>query len=188
MSSLNKVMLIGNLGRDPEISYTQGGTAVCRFNIATSERWTDRQTGERKEQTEWHRVVTFNRTAENCGNYLSKGRSVYVEGRLQTSSYEKDGITRYSTDIIANTVKFLGGRGDGGGYGGGQGGGYNQGPPQQSGGYGGQQGGYQQQGGGYTPPPPPAQPAAPQQPADNSFGGNYPDGPPMGPPEDDIPF
>ena len=108
MAGINKVILIGNLGRDPEVRYTQGGTAVASFSIATSERWTDRDTGETRERTEWHRIVAFGKLGERCGEYLSKGRQVYVEGRLQTSSYEKDGITRYTTDIIASVVQFLG--------------------------------------------------------------------------------
>jgi single-strand DNA-binding protein len=110
MAGINKVILIGNLGRDPEIRYTQSGTAVASFSIATSERWTDRDTGENRERTEWHRIVAFGKLGERCGEYLSKGRQVYIEGRLQTSSYEKDGITRYSTDIVASVVQFLGGR------------------------------------------------------------------------------
>ena len=108
MASLNKVTLIGNLGRDPEVSYTQGGLAVARFSIATSESWKDKATGERKEKTEWHRIVVFGKLGEICGEYLFKGKQVYIEGRLQTSSWEKDGITRYSTDIIASEMKMLG--------------------------------------------------------------------------------
>jgi single-strand DNA-binding protein len=130
MAGINKVILVGNLGRDPEISYTQAGTAVARFSIATSRQWTDKQSGERREETEWHRIVAFARLAEICGEYLSKGRQVYIEGRLQTSSWEKDGITRYSTDIIAETMQMLGSRGDYGGGGGGR-------PQQQHGGGGG---------------------------------------------------
>lgn len=110
MAGINKVILIGNLGRDPEVRYTQSGTAVASFSIATSERWTDRDTGENRERTEWHRIVAFGKLGERCGEYLAKGRQVYVEGRLQTSSYEKDGITRYTTDIVASVVQFLGGR------------------------------------------------------------------------------
>jgi single-strand DNA-binding protein len=108
MAGINKVILVGNLGRDPEISYTQSGTAVAKFSIATSEQWKDKATGEKREQTEWHRIVAFGRLAEICGEYLSKGRQIYIEGRLQTSSWEKDGITRYSTDIIANQMQMLG--------------------------------------------------------------------------------
>jgi single-strand DNA-binding protein len=110
--SLNKVMLIGHLGSDPETRYTPDGTPVCNFSIATSEKWNDKATGEKKERTEWHRIVVWRRLAEICGEYLSKGRQVYVEGKLQTRPWEKDGITRYTTEIIANDVHFLGKRGD----------------------------------------------------------------------------
>jgi single-strand DNA-binding protein len=113
MASINKVILIGNLGRDPELSYTPGGLAVARFNIATSEQWNDKETGGKKERTEWHRIVAFGKLAEICGEYLAKGRSVYIEGRIQTSSYEKDGITRYSTDIIASQMQMLGSKASG---------------------------------------------------------------------------
>jgi len=107
---LNKVILIGNLGRDPEISYMPSGTAVAKFNIATTTKWKDKKTGEKKERTEWHRITAFDKLGEICGEYLAKGKQVYVEGRIQTSSWEKDGITRYSTDIIATDMKMLGGR------------------------------------------------------------------------------
>jgi len=105
---MNKAILIGNLGRDPEISYTPGGTAVAKFNIATSEKWKDKNTGEMQERTEWHRITAFGRLAEICEKYLSKGRQVCIEGRIQTSSWEKDGIKRYTTGIIASTMKMLG--------------------------------------------------------------------------------
>jgi single-strand DNA-binding protein len=107
---INKAILIGNLGRDPEVSYTPSGMAVAKFSIATSERWKDKNSGEMQERTEWHRITAFGRLAEICGEYLSKGRQVYIEGRIQTSSWEKDGITRYSTDIIASEMKMLGPR------------------------------------------------------------------------------
>ena len=110
MAGVNKAILIGNLGRDPEVRYTADGRAIANFSIATSEEWTDKQSGEKKEQTEWHRIVVFGRMGEVCGEYLSKGRQVYVEGRLQTRSWEKDGVTRYTTEINASTVKFLGPR------------------------------------------------------------------------------
>jgi len=109
---VNKVILIGNLGADPELRYTANGTAVARLNIATTETYTDRD-GNRQEQTEWHRVVAWRKLAEICGQYLSKGRQVYIEGRLRTSSYEKDGIKRYSTDIEAREMLMLGGPGGG---------------------------------------------------------------------------
>ena len=108
---INKVILVGNLGRDPEVSYTPSGMAVAKFSIATSEKWKDKNSGEMQERTEWHRITAFGRLGEICGEYLSKGSQAYIEGRLQTSSWEKDGITRYSTDIIANEMKMLGSRG-----------------------------------------------------------------------------
>ena len=108
MSGLNKVMLIGRLGRDPEVRYTPDGLAIANFSIATSEDWKDKATGEQKERTEWHRIVAFRKLGEICGEYLSKGKQVYIEGRLQTRSWEKDGITRYITEIIASDVQFLG--------------------------------------------------------------------------------
>ncbi|MBA3019468.1 MAG: single-stranded DNA-binding protein [Proteobacteria bacterium] len=110
MSGINKVILIGRLGRDPEVRYTPDGAAVANFSIATSEEWKDKATGEKKERTEWHRIVAFRKLGEICGEYLSKGKQVYVEGRLQTRSWEKDGVTRYSTEIVASDVQFLGGR------------------------------------------------------------------------------
>lgn len=113
--SLNKAMLIGHLGADPEMRYTQSGTAVANLRIATNENWTDKS-GQRQERTEWHRVVTFGRTAENVGKYLKKGRQVYIEGRLQTRDWEdRDGNKRYTTEIVANTITFLGGGSGGGG-------------------------------------------------------------------------
>jgi len=116
MTGINKVILIGRLGNDPEVRYTPDGTAVANFNIATSDEWTDKGSGERKERTEWHRVVAWRRLGEICGEYLSKGRQVYVEGKLQTRSWEKDGVTRYTTEIIASDVQFLGGRNAGDTY------------------------------------------------------------------------
>ncbi|RKZ99493.1 MAG: single-stranded DNA-binding protein [Gammaproteobacteria bacterium] len=109
MAGVNKAILIGNLGRDPEIRYTQEGQAVVNFSIATSEEWKDKSTGEKQEKTEWHRIVAWGKLAENCGTYLSKGRQVYVEGRLQTRQWEKDGVTHYTTEVIADQVRFLNG-------------------------------------------------------------------------------
>ncbi len=107
MGSLNKVMIIGNLGRDPEVRYTASGQAVASLNVATHERWSDKD-GNPQERTEWHRVTVWGRQGENCGKYLTKGRSVYVEGRLQTRQWEdKEGATRYTTEIVANQVVFL---------------------------------------------------------------------------------
>ncbi len=114
MASINKVILIGNLGRDPELRYTQGGQAVANFTLATNERFSGKD-GEKQERTEWHRIVAWGRTAELCAQYLSKGRSVYLEGRLQTREWEdKEGQKRKTTEVVANTVQFLGGRGEGG--------------------------------------------------------------------------
>lgn len=182
MAGLNKVILIGNLGKDPEIRYSQQGLAVVNFSLATSESWTDKKTGERQEKTEWHRIVVFGKQAEICEKYLSKGKQVYIEGRLQTRPWEKEGQTHYTTEIVVSNFVFLGSR-DGGGQ---------SGPGPGSGGSGYQRGGgYQNQpdnggggGGGY----------APNRPAPNSdnFQGpaqpGIPDGgaPPI--PDDDIPF
>ncbi|MEW6674182.1 MAG: single-stranded DNA-binding protein [Thermodesulfobacteriota bacterium] len=110
MAGINKVILIGRLGNDPEVRYTQDGSAVASFSIATSDEWKDKESGEKKERTEWHRIVAWRKLGEICGEYLSKGRQVYVEGKLQTRSWEKDGVTRYTTEIIASDVQFLGGR------------------------------------------------------------------------------
>ncbi len=112
MAGVNKVILVGNLGADPEIRYTASGTAVCRLSIATSRRFTDRQ-GNRQEETAWHRVDAWGKLAEICGQYLSKGRQVYIEGRLKYGSYEKDGVKHYTTDIIAENLQLLGGTGQG---------------------------------------------------------------------------
>jgi single-strand DNA-binding protein len=116
MASINKVILIGNLGRDPETRFLPSGSAVANISIATTDTWKDKTSGEKKEATEWHRVVFFGRLAEIVGEYLKKGSQVYVEGRLQTRKYEKDGQDHYSTEIIADTMKMLGSRsGMGGG-------------------------------------------------------------------------
>ena len=116
---INKVILIGNLGRDPEMRYTQNQQPIANLSLATSDSWMDRATNERRERTEWHRVVCFARLAEICGEYLRKGSKVYIEGRLQTRSWEgQDGQTRYSTEVVARDMQMLDGRGEGGGYGG----------------------------------------------------------------------
>jgi len=116
MASINKVILIGNLGRDPETRFLPSGSAVANISVATTDTWKDKTSGEKKEATEWHRVVFFGRLAEIVGEYLKKGSQVYVEGRLQTRKYEKDGQDHYSTEIIADTMKMLGSRsGMGGG-------------------------------------------------------------------------
>jgi len=169
---INKVILVGNLGADPETRYTTSGSAITSIRIATSESWKDKQTGEQQERTEWHRVKFFGRLAEIAGEYLKKGRQVYVEGSLRTDKYtDKDGVERYSTDIIANEMQMLGGAGGGGG---GEGGGF-------GGGGGGGGGGYSRDRGGERSAPsrgaPPS--SAPRQsapPADSGFE------------DDDIPF
>lgn len=173
MAGVNKAIIVGRLGRDPEIRYSPQGMAIVKLAVATSETWTDKATGQRQEKTEWHRITVFGKQGENCERFLSKGREVYVEGRLQTSSYEKEGQTHYSTEIIANTVQFLGGRQDTGGYQGQGSGGYQSqsGQPPQGGGF-----QPNQSDGGFQPDPtPPPSNAAP------GMTGNQP-------PEDDIPF
>ncbi|WP_136066454.1 single-stranded DNA-binding protein [Modicisalibacter radicis] len=170
---VNKVILIGNLGQDPEVRFTPSGTAVANLNLATTDTWTDRQSGQRQERTEWHRVVLFNKLAEIAQQYLKKGGKVYIEGRLQTRKWQdQNGQDKYSTEIVANDMQMLDSRGGGdfpqqqpqqGGYapqGGQQGGHANnappqqpQRPPQQPPAQGGQQGGGQQ-GGNYGAPQP----------------------------------
>lgn len=138
MASVNKVILMGNLGRDPEVRYMPNGEAVANFSIATTENWKDKS-GARQEKTEWHNIVMYRRLAEIAGEYLKKGRPVYIEGRLQTRKWEKDGVTRYSTEIVADQMQMLGTGREGGStaFDGGdmdQGGGmddYNQAPPRQ---------------------------------------------------------
>lgn len=204
---INKVILIGNLGTDPEVRYMPQGGAVANLTVATSESWTDKATNEKKEQTEWHRVVIYQRLAEIAGEYLRKGSKVYIEGKLKTRKWQdKDGVERYTTEIIANELQMLDGRGEGqqqgGGMGGGQQGGYQK-PAAPQGGY--QQAAPQQN---FQQPAQPAyQPAAPaggyqqpqggyqQRPAQPQGGYQQPAQPqqraPMEPPidfDDDIPF
>jgi len=131
--SVNKAIVIGNLGKDPEVRFTPGGQAVANFSVATNESWKDKN-GQTQERTEWHRIVVWGKLAELCGEYLKKGRSAYVEGRLQTREWtDKEGKKNYTTEIVANQVVFLGGRdGMGGGMGGGSRGGrddFGGGPP-----------------------------------------------------------
>jgi len=115
---INKVILVGNLGNDPDVKATQGGTTITTISVATSEQWKDKQTGQAQERTEWHRVKFFGRLAEIAGDYLKKGSQVYIEGSLRTDKYtDKNGVERYSTDIIANEMQMLGGRGGGEGGG-----------------------------------------------------------------------
>lgn len=115
MASVNKVILVGNLGRDPEVRYSPEGAAICNMAIATTSTWKDKASGERREETEWHRVVMYNRLAEIAGEYLKKGRSVYIEGRLKTRKWQdKDtGADRYSTEVVADQMQMLGGRDEG---------------------------------------------------------------------------
>ena len=116
MAGVNKAIILGHLGRDPELKYMQSGQPVCKLNIATSRKYTNKN-NEAVEETEWHRVSVWGKQAEHCNNYLTKGRQVYVEGRLRTSSYDKDGQKHYTTEIVADTVQFIGGR-EGGAEGG----------------------------------------------------------------------
>jgi single-strand DNA-binding protein len=121
MASVNKVILVGNLGRDPEVRYSPEGSAICNLSLATTSQWKDKASGEKREETEWHRVVMYNRLAEIAGEYLRKGRPVYIEGRLKTRKWQdKDsGADRYSTEIVADQMQMLGGRDNEGGGGGG---------------------------------------------------------------------
>ena len=152
---INKVILVGNLGNDPDTRYLPNGDAVTNISIATSESWKDKQTGQNVDRTEWHRVVFFRRLAEIAGEYLKKGSKVYVEGKLQTRQWDKDGQKHYTTEIVGNEMQMLDSRGEMGG-----GGGFNQSQPsnnqggQQSGG---QQSGGQQSGGGQSFDAPPAE-------------------------------
>ncbi len=187
MSGLNRVMIIGNLGRNPEVTYTQSGVAVAKIAVATSETWNDKNTGEKRENTEWHRITFFGKQAETIGKYMAKGSQIYVEGRLQTSQYEKDGITLYSTDIIANNFQFIGGKKQD----------QQQAPPQQNqGGFQNTQGQQQQNQGGFQQNTQNTQQQAPPQQQNN---GNQNDNQGFqnqtggqagfqGPPDDDIPF
>ena len=144
---INKVIIVGNLGGDPETRYMPSGSAVTNFTVATNESWKDKQTGEQKERTEWHKVAMFNRLAEIAAEYLRKGSQVYIEGKLRTRKWQgQDGQDRYTTEIIADEMQMLGGRGGAGGGGSYGGGGGSFG--------GGQQGGGQQGGGGNAPPQP----------------------------------
>ncbi|WP_447045207.1 single-stranded DNA-binding protein [Vreelandella sp. H-I2] len=201
---INKVILIGNLGQDPEVRFTPSGTAVANLNLATTDTWMDRQSGQRQERTEWHRVVMFNKTAEIAQQYLKKGAKVYIEGRLQTRKWQdQNGQDRYSTEIVANDMQML----DGGRSGDFQGGGasqnsYPQNAPQNAPAPNNQGGGYPQQGGApqggnyggqSSQQPRPAQPspqqgnqAPPPNQQNSSYGapdpGNFDDF------DDEIPF
>jgi len=179
MASVNKVILIGNLGKDPETRYAPSGDAICNITLATTDNWRDKATGEKREATEWHRVVFFGKLAEIAGQYLRKGSQVYVEGSLRTRKWQdKDGQDRYTTEIRADEMKMLGSRQGMGGsdaparnegsYGGGGGG------SRDAGGYGGGSGGGY--GGGA---PAPSAPPAPKKPAGGGGFGDF---------DDDIPF
>ncbi|MBF0362636.1 MAG: single-stranded DNA-binding protein [Oligoflexia bacterium] len=116
--SVNRVILLGRLGQDPELKYTPGGMAVCSFTMATSESWKDKNSGQKQEKTEWHRIVAWAKTAELCSQYLTKGRQVYIEGRLQTRAWDdKNGVKRYTTEILAQSVQFVDSKSTGTGQG-----------------------------------------------------------------------
>ena len=129
MASINKVILIGNLGKDPEVRYTPNGAAICNITLATTRSWKNKDSGDKVEETEWHRVVFYDRLAEIAGEYLKKGRPVYVEGRLKTRKWQdKEGVDKYTTEIVADNMQLLGGReGMGGEQGGGGGSGASRG-------------------------------------------------------------
>jgi single-strand DNA-binding protein len=169
MASLNKVQIIGNLGRDPEVRYTPNGNAVCNVSVATTRQWKNKESGDKQEETEWHRVVFYDRLAEIAGEYLKKGRSVYVEGRLKTRKWtDKEGKEQYTTEVIATEMQMLGGREGMGGGGGGA-------PSDE---------GYGEGGGGSAPQrsAPAARPAAPQRPAAKQPATGFDNM------DDDIPF
>jgi len=193
MAGVNKAIIIGRLGQDPEIRYFQDGSAVANFSVATSEEWRDKETGEKRERTEWHRIVAFRKLAEICGQYLSKGRQVYIEGRIQTREWDdRDGNKRYTTEIVASNMQMLGSRNDAGPQNA-QAGGYNRSPQGNQGNpAGGYPGGPGPGGGGY--------PGGPMGGAPRGFEGTPNSGyaddggfqenpqPDSGPDDDDIPF
>jgi single-strand DNA-binding protein len=166
MASVNKVIIVGNLGRDPEVRYTPNGSAVCNVSVATTRSWKNKESGDKSEETEWHRVVFYDKLAEIAGEYLKKGRSVYVEGRLKTRKWQdKDGVEKYTTEIVASDMQMLGSR-------------EGQGAPS-----GGEDSGYGAGSGSYERPAPASRPAAAaaNRPAAKSTSGfdNM---------DDDIPF
>lgn len=168
---VNKVILIGNVGSDPELKYTTNGAGVSNFSVATNETWMDKNTNERQERTEWHRIVAWGRLAEICNQYLRKGSKVYIEGRLQTRSWEgQDGQKRYTTEVVAAEMQMLDTREDGAG------GNYNSGGGGGGGGYGGQQA------------PAAAPSGAPQGGGGGPQGGGPSEPPPFNDPDDDLPF
>ena len=170
MASVNKVIVLGNLGRDPEVRYTPNGSAVCNLRIATTRNWKNKESGEKMEETEWHSVVLYDRQAEIAGEYLKKGRSVYIEGRLKTRKWQdKEGLDRYTTEIVGDSMQLLGGRDAGSGGGGdeeGGGGGYSE------------RSAPQQRSAPASRPAPAAGRAAPQKPASTGCDNM----------DDDIPF
>ena len=142
MASINKVILIGNLGKDPEVRYTPNGAAICNITLATTRSWKNKDSGDKVEETEWHRVVFYDRLAEIAGEYLKKGRPVYVEGRLKTRKWQdKEGVDKYTTEIVADNMQLLGGREGAGGEQGGGGGGASRGADRSNQGGGGGAGG-----------------------------------------------
>ncbi len=152
---INKVILIGNLGQDPETRVLPNGGAVTNVSLATTESWRDRESGEQRDRTEWHRIVFFRRLAEIAGEYLKKGSKVYIEGQLRTRQWEREGQKHYTTEIVANEMQMLDSRGEGGGNFGGGGGNYsNQGGGQSSYGGGNATGGSAPDNGGFSEPPP----------------------------------
>jgi len=163
------VTILGHLGRDPELRYLQNGSPTCKLSVATSRRYTNKN-NEAVEETEWHRVAVFGKQAEACGNFLTKGRQVCVEGRLRTSSYDKDGQKHYTTEIVAEMVHFIGGRGDSGEA---------EGASAGAAAGGGGRGGYGARGAASSRGAPPARAAERPEPDFNDFGGS---------PDDDIPF
>ncbi|MEX3612951.1 MAG: single-stranded DNA-binding protein [Burkholderia gladioli] len=187
MASVNKVILVGNLGADPEVRYLPSGDAVANIRLATTDRYKDKATNEFKEVTEWHRVAFFGRLAEIVNEYLKKGSAVYIEGRLRTRKWQgQDGQDRYSTEIVADQMQMLGGRGGAGGggggddgYGGGGGGGHGGGSGGGGGGYGGGRGGDMERGGGRASGGGGGGSSRPSQPAS---GGGFDEM------DDDIPF
>lgn len=170
MASINKVILVGNLGQDPEVKYMPSGGAVTNISIATTDTWKDKTTGEKKENTEWHRVVFFNRLAEVVGEYLRKGSQVYIEGNLRTRSWEDNGVKKYTTEIVAREMQMLGSR---------AGGSSDFAPQQQQGGASRQQNDGQQYAQSGQQQAAQQQPQQPQQQAPQNFDQSF---------DDDIPF
>jgi single-strand DNA-binding protein len=172
MASVNKVIIIGNLGKDPEVRYMPSGSAICNVTVATSRQWKNKESGDKMEETEWHRVSLFDRQAEIAGEYLKKGSSVYFEGRLKTRKWtDKEGVERYTTEIIADVMQLLGSRqGMGGGTGAGAGG--------------------EEEGGGYSERSAPPRPAPASRPAASVPASRPPSKPATGfdNMDDDIPF